>query len=80
MLGAGSAADALTVPSRHLGLIPAAEPAAEAAARVDALGAAVAAQVDLDAVVRSPAPPGPLRGIKVRPSDTRPTARRPAAR
>jgi cobyrinic acid a,c-diamide synthase len=51
----------LATPSRHLGLVPAAERSAEATATVAALGAAVAAGVDLDAVARlaSSAPPLP---------------------
>jgi cobyrinic acid a,c-diamide synthase len=52
LLGAVRRQDALTMPSRHLGLIPAAERAAEAQASVAALGAVVAASVDLDAVLR----------------------------
>ncbi len=40
------------VPSRHLGLIPAAEHSAEARAAVDAMAALVSAHVDLDAVLR----------------------------
>ncbi|MFI5891320.1 cobyrinate a,c-diamide synthase [Actinoplanes sp. NPDC051513] len=59
VLGAMRRADAVAAPSRHLGLIPAAERRAEARASVDALAALVAASVDLDevlAVARS-APP-----------------------
>lgn len=41
----------VATPSRHLGLVPAAERADEAVALVDRLGALVAASVDLDAVV-----------------------------
>ncbi|MGH3940527.1 MAG: cobyrinate a,c-diamide synthase [Pseudonocardiaceae bacterium] len=50
MLGALRRDDALTVPSRHLGLVTAAE-YATATELVQRWGAAVAAQVDLDAVV-----------------------------
>ena len=42
----------LTVPSRHLGLVPAAELGGDAAAAVDALTAIVAGGVDLEAVLR----------------------------
>jgi cobyrinic acid a,c-diamide synthase len=42
----------LTVPSRHLGLVPAPELGADAAAAVDALTAIVAGGVDLEAVLR----------------------------
>jgi cobyrinic acid a,c-diamide synthase len=44
--------EALVVPSRHLGLIPAAERAAEATATVKMLGEVVGAGVDLEAVER----------------------------
>jgi cobyrinic acid a,c-diamide synthase len=52
--------DQLTVPSRHLGLIPAAELGGPAADAVAALAALVAASVDLDAVVRLARTAGPL--------------------
>ena len=42
---------ATATPSRHLGLVPAAERAVEATATVDALGAVVARHVDLTAIV-----------------------------
>jgi cobyrinic acid a,c-diamide synthase len=51
VLGAVRRLDALATPSRHLGLVPAAERTAEALATVRALGEVVAASVDLDAVV-----------------------------
>ncbi|GAA2647125.1 cobyrinate a,c-diamide synthase [Paractinoplanes durhamensis] len=50
VLGAMRRADAVAAPSRHLGLVPAAERRAEARASVDALAALVAASVDLDEV------------------------------
>jgi len=50
VLGALRRADAVAAPSRHLGLIPAAERRAEAQASVDALAALVTASVDLDEV------------------------------
>jgi cobyrinic acid a,c-diamide synthase len=59
VLGALRRADAVAAPSRHLGLVPAAERRAEAQESVDALAALVAAAVDLDevaAIARS-APP-----------------------
>ncbi|GAA0729076.1 cobyrinate a,c-diamide synthase [Dactylosporangium roseum] len=43
--------DAVAAPSRHLGLVPVVERAAEATASVDALAALVAGSVDLDAVL-----------------------------
>ncbi len=52
VLGVVHRQDSLAVPSRHLGLIPAAERRPEAQAAVDALGAVMAASVDLDAVLR----------------------------
>jgi cobyrinic acid a,c-diamide synthase len=52
--------DQLTLPSRHLGLIPAAELGAPATAAVAALAALVAASVDLDAVLRLARSAGPL--------------------
>jgi cobyrinic acid a,c-diamide synthase len=59
VLGALRRADAVAAPSRHLGLVPAAERRAEAQASVDALATLIAAAVDLDqiaAIARS-APP-----------------------
>jgi cobyrinic acid a,c-diamide synthase len=60
VLGAIHRLDALAVPSRHLGLIPAAERGRDATAVVDALSAAVAASVDLDAVLQLARTAGPL--------------------
>jgi cobyrinic acid a,c-diamide synthase len=51
VLGAMRRADAVAAPSRHLGLVPAAERRAEALASVSALSALVEASVDLDAVL-----------------------------
>jgi cobyrinic acid a,c-diamide synthase len=52
VLGAIRRLDQLALPSRHLGLIPAAELGGDAAAAVDALTATVASAVDLEAVLR----------------------------
>jgi cobyrinic acid a,c-diamide synthase len=52
VFGAIRRQDALATPSRHLGLIPAAERSAEAERTVAALGDVVGAAVDLDAVLR----------------------------
>jgi cobyrinic acid a,c-diamide synthase len=53
----------IVTPSRHLGLIPAAERAAVAGQAVDRMGALIAASCDLDALLalaaRAPALPGP---------------------
>jgi cobyrinic acid a,c-diamide synthase len=61
VLGALRRAGAVAAPSRHLGLVPAAERRAEALASVSALSALIAAAVDLDAVaaVARSAPPLP---------------------
>ncbi|GIF15944.1 cobyrinate a,c-diamide synthase [Actinoplanes teichomyceticus] len=61
VLGALRRADAVAAPSRHLGLVPAAERRAEALASVDALATLIAEAVDLDAVaaVARSAPPLP---------------------
>jgi cobyrinic acid a,c-diamide synthase len=52
LLGTIGRRDELWTPSRHLGLVPAAERSAEASRTVVALGAVVAASVDLDALLR----------------------------
>jgi cobyrinic acid a,c-diamide synthase len=61
VLGALPRRDALAVPSRHLGLVTAAEHGAAAVAAVDAMAELVAAHVDLDAVtaLARPLPSGP---------------------
>ena len=69
VLGAIRRLDALAVPSRHLGLIPAAERGRDAVAVVDALSAAVAASVDLDAVLRLARTAAPPRAAEARPED-----------
>jgi cobyrinic acid a,c-diamide synthase len=52
VLGAIRRDDAVATPSRHLGLVPAAEREAEAVAAVERLGALVARACDLEALVR----------------------------
>ncbi|HWM60059.1 MAG TPA: cobyrinate a,c-diamide synthase [Pseudonocardia sp.] len=61
VLGALPRRDALAVPSRHLGLITAAEHGAAATAAVDAMAELVGGHTDLEAVTRlaAPLPPGP---------------------
>ena len=61
VLGALPRREALAVPSRHLGLVTAAEHGTAATAAVDAMAELVAAHVDLDAVtaLARPLPPGP---------------------
>ncbi|WP_422785699.1 cobyrinate a,c-diamide synthase [Pseudonocardia spirodelae] len=61
VLGAVPRRAELAVPSRHLGLVTAAEHGAAATAAVDAMAALVAEHVDLDAVVAAarPLPGGP---------------------
>ncbi len=55
--------EGIVTPSRHLGLIPAAERAAPAGQAIDRMGALIAASCDLDALLalaaRAPAQPGP---------------------
>lgn len=60
VLGAVRRDDAVSTPSRHLGLVPAAEREAAAVASVDRLGALVARSCDLDALVRLAASSPPL--------------------
>ncbi len=60
VLGVLRRRDQLTVPSRHLGLIPAAELGQQAAAAVAALAGIVADGVDLEAVLRLARGAGPL--------------------
>ena len=67
----------LTVPSRHLGLIPAAESGREAAEAVAALAATVAASVDLESVVRLAGSAGPLPNTLSYPERIVPTPPRP---
>jgi cobyrinic acid a,c-diamide synthase len=60
VLGALRRDEAVAVPSRHLGLVPAAERQPAAAAAVSRLAALVEAAVDLDAVVAIARTAGPL--------------------
>ncbi|HEY0938421.1 MAG TPA: cobyrinate a,c-diamide synthase [Trebonia sp.] len=60
VLGVLRRREQLTVPSRHLGLIPAAELGGAAVEAVAALAALVAGSVDLEAVVRLARTAGPL--------------------
>jgi cobyrinic acid a,c-diamide synthase len=60
VLGVLRRRDQLTVPSRHLGLVPATELGGPAAAAVAALAGVVAASVDLEAVLRLARTAGPL--------------------
>jgi cobyrinic acid a,c-diamide synthase len=73
VLGSIRRLDALAVPSRHLGLIPAAERGGDALAVVDALSAAVAASVDLDAVLRLARTAGPLPATGTQATETQVT-------
>lgn len=52
--------DTVTTPSRHLGLVPAAERAADAVATVERLGALIARTVDLNAIMALAGTAGPL--------------------
>ncbi|HSZ42849.1 MAG TPA: cobyrinate a,c-diamide synthase, partial [Trebonia sp.] len=61
----------LTVPSRHLGLIPALELGGEATDAVDALTAVIAASVDLPAVLRLARTAPPLPEAIDHPAETR---------
>ena len=61
VLGAIRRDEALTVPSRHLGLVPVAERPREVAEWLERITALTAAQVDLEAVVAIARSAGPLR-------------------
>lgn len=64
VLGAIRRDDAVETPSRHLGLIPAAEREAEALAAVARLGELMARSCDLDALARLAATAPPLHGLR----------------
>jgi cobyrinic acid a,c-diamide synthase len=70
VLGVLHRQEQVTVPSRHLGLIPAAELGGPAAEAVAALAALVAASVDLEAVARLAQTAGPLRMSQSQNSDS----------
>ncbi|MFC4056285.1 cobyrinate a,c-diamide synthase [Actinomadura syzygii] len=78
VLGALRRDDAVVTPSRHLGLVPAAERETEAVRAVDRLGELIARSCDLDALMRlaATAPPLPDRpwdpGTEVEPLPGRP--------
>ena len=77
VLGALRRADAVAAPSRHLGLVPAAERRAEAQASVDALATLVAAAVDLDEVAASARSAPPLTATPWSPLAADPVPGRP---
>ena len=77
VLGALRRADAVAAPSRHLGLVPAAERAAEAQASVDALAVLIAASIDLDQVAAIARAAAPLYADPWDPAASDPVASRP---
>lgn len=78
VLGAIRRLDQLHTPSRHLGLVPAAERSAEAVATVDRLAHVVAAGVDLDAVLALAGTAPPLAAAPWEPAaEVRATPGRP---
>ncbi|GGT43140.1 cobyrinate a,c-diamide synthase [Nonomuraea spiralis] len=77
VLGAIRRDDAVATPSRHLGLVPAAERRAEAVAAVDRLAALVARSCDLDALLRLACSAPPLGGPSWAPPTLRATSDRP---
>jgi cobyrinic acid a,c-diamide synthase len=77
VLGALRRADAVAAPSRHLGLVPAAERAAEAQASVDALAVLIAASIDLDQVAAIARAAAPLYADPWDPAASDPVAGRP---
>ncbi|WIM93850.1 cobyrinate a,c-diamide synthase [Actinoplanes oblitus] len=77
VLGALRRAGAVAAPSRHLGLVPAAERRAEALASVDALATLVADAVDLDAVAAVARSAPPLAATPWTPQAETPVTGRP---
>ncbi|MER6583588.1 cobyrinate a,c-diamide synthase [Nonomuraea sp. NPDC001023] len=80
VLGAIRRDDAVATPSRHLGLVPAAERRTEAVAAVDRLAALVARSCDLDALLRLARSAPPLGGPAWTPPAPGATGDRPQAR
>jgi cobyrinic acid a,c-diamide synthase len=76
VLGVLQRDDGIVAPSRHLGLVPAAE-RADAAAALDRLAAQVAARVDLEAVLRLARQAPDLPGAPWTPSPAETTGSRP---
>jgi cobyrinic acid a,c-diamide synthase len=77
VLGALRRHDAVAVPSRHLGLVPAAERRHEAARAIRALAAVVREAVDLEAVVALARTAGPLAAAAWSPPAGPPAPARP---
>ena len=77
VLGALRRADAVAAPSRHLGLVPAAERRAEAVASVSALAALISASVDLGAVLAVARSARPLAATPWSPLAAEPVPGRP---
>jgi cobyrinic acid a,c-diamide synthase len=77
VLGVLRRADAVAVPSRHLGLVPAVERRAEAIAAVAALGSLIASGVDLDAVAAAARTGPPLPATPWSPAVADPVPGRP---
>jgi cobyrinic acid a,c-diamide synthase len=77
VLGALRRADAVAAPSRHLGLIPAAERRAEALASVEALAALIAEHLDLEAVLALARSAPPLAAAPWTPEAQDPVPGRP---
>jgi len=76
VFGAIRRTEGIITPSRHLGLIPAAERAAMAATAIDQMGALITAHCDLDALLAlaqgAPALPGPAWEPPAEPDPARP--------
>ncbi|WP_433718710.1 cobyrinate a,c-diamide synthase [Actinoplanes sp. CA-051413] len=77
VLGAMRRADAVAAPSRHLGLVPAAERRTEATTSVAALASLVTASVDLDAVLAVARTAPPLTATPWTPQAADPVPGRP---